>query len=72
MMWFPNDQPDTRRAWRHVRNTGHFVSSISADDHQMWLRQLDDDASLHERLVESPTYMSTNCYRAVAAGHPAR
>jgi hypothetical protein len=31
-----------------------------------------DEASLHERLAESPTYMSTNYYRAVAAGHPAR
>jgi len=30
-------KPEVQRAWRHVRNTEHFVGHIDADDHRAWL-----------------------------------
>jgi len=46
-------KPEIQRAWRKVRNTEHFVGSIAADDHAMWLRGLDYYAWLHEQLDQS-------------------
>lgn len=46
-------KPGIQRAWQTVRNTEHFVGSISADDHDTWLRGLDYYAWLHQRLDES-------------------
>lgn len=43
-------KPEVQRAWRHVRNTEHFVGRIDPDDTEMWLRQLDYYAWLHEHL----------------------
>lgn len=46
-------KPEVQRAWRTVRNTEHFVGSMSLEDHRSWLRQLDYYAWLHERLDDS-------------------
>ena len=46
-------KPEVQRAWRTVRNTEHFVGSMSLEDHQSWLRQLDYYAWLHELLDNS-------------------
>ena len=46
-------KPEVQRAWREVRNTEHFVGSMSLDDHKSWLRQLDYYAWLHELLDNS-------------------
>lgn len=41
-------KPDIQRAWRHVRNTEHFVGAIDQADTRTWLRQMDYYAWLHE------------------------
>lgn len=46
-------KPEIQRAWRKVRNTEHFVGSISHDDHATWLRGLDYYAWLHGQLDQS-------------------
>ena len=46
-------KPEVQRAWRQVRNTEHFVGNLSLADRQVWLRQLDYYAWLHERLEDS-------------------
>lgn len=46
-------KPEVQRAWREVRNTEHFVGSMSLEDHKSWLRQLDYYAWLHELLDNS-------------------
>ena len=46
-------KPEIQRAWRHVRNTEHFVGSIDPGDTATWLRQLDYYAWLHEQLDRS-------------------
>ena len=43
-------KPEIQRAWRHVRNRGHYVGSIDLADTRTWLRQLDYYAWLHEDL----------------------
>ena len=52
-------KPEVQRAWRQVRNTQHFVGSISHDDHRSWLRQLDYYAWLHEELDVSLSRLLT-------------
>lgn len=46
-------KPAVQRAWRHARNTEHWVGSIAADDHETWLRGLDYYAWLHTELDRS-------------------
>lgn len=41
-------KPEIQRAWRHVRNTEHFVGAMDLADTRSWLRQLDYYAWLHE------------------------
>ncbi len=48
-------KPEVQRAWRHVRNHDHWVGSISADEHDVWLRGLDYYAWLHQQLDQSLT-----------------
>ncbi len=46
-------KPEVQRAWRHVRNTEHFVGSIDPDNQRSWIRQLDYYAFLHRELDKS-------------------
>jgi len=46
-------KPSIQRAWQEVRNTEHFVGSMDLEDTDLWLRQLDYYAWLHQRLDES-------------------
>ncbi|MEO5837294.1 MAG: sulfatase-like hydrolase/transferase [Acidimicrobiales bacterium] len=46
-------KPEIQRAWRWVRNREHLVGAMDHGETNMWLRQLDYYAWLHERLDES-------------------
>jgi arylsulfatase A-like enzyme len=46
-------KPEIQRAWRHVRNSEHFVGSMDLADTNAWLRQLDYYAYLHQELDSS-------------------
>lgn len=48
-------KPEIQRAWRHVRNTEHFVGAMDLSDTRSWLRYLDYYAYLHEQLDASLT-----------------
>lgn len=48
-----NLKPAIQRAWQEVRNNEHFVGSMDAAPTDLWLRQLDYYAWLHERLDDS-------------------